>query len=216
MTISWSFYRKINKQTKGHAITPDISRFAQSCLLGLTPQLKATVWGAPAGPRQTALLDETICMVDGWLTVQKSSAVKKSCCCSEKEQPYFCILFFFRSSVTHAAVHQAQANTVYCSQSDRLTEGLRMAGTSGGGLVQPPAQSKASYSSLLGAVSKHGTPLLLWTACCQFVHCTCKIRVPLFCRNSRSNISVASAATMLPFTSCATADGSRGHWSLQD
>lgn len=197
-------------------------RLPLSYMFGRTLQLMTTVWGALAGPKQTATLGRAICMVDGWLMVQKSSAAKKPCHCSEKEWPYFCILFSFWSSVTHAAALQAQENRVYCSQSDRLTAGLRLAGTSGDGLIQPPAQSKASYNSLLGAasscvltISKHGTPQPLWAAC--YLICTLYLqnpRVPLLCRNSKRHHSVASAETMLPFTSCVTVGGSRGHRSL--
>lgn len=63
------------------------------------------------------------------------------------------LFHFSAEAVSHAAACQAQANTVCCSQSDRLTAGLGLAGTSGDGLVQPPAQSKVSPSSLHGAVS---------------------------------------------------------------
>lgn len=148
-------------------------RLPQSCLFGLTPQLMATGTGSFCWPQENCSVGRAIGMMDSWLMVPKNSAAKKPCCRSEKEQPGFYTLLFFWSSVAHAAACKAPASTVCCSWSDRLTAGLRLAGTSGDGLVQPPVQSKASYHSLFRAtsswvlnISKQRTPQPLWAACC--------------------------------------------------
>lgn len=121
-------------------------RLPQSCLFGLTSQLMATDMGSSRWPQEHCSVGRAIWVTDSWLMVPESSAARKPCCCSEKEKPGFYTLCFFWSSVAHAAACKVPANTVCCSWSDRLAAGLRLAGTSGDGLIRPPVQSNASYS----------------------------------------------------------------------
>lgn len=106
----------------------------------------------------------------------------------------------FLLKLSHSCCSVSSPGRVCCSQRDGLAAGLRLAGISGGGLVQPPVQSKAGYSSLLWAasscllsISKHGTSTVslssLLLICTLYLQ---KPRVPLLCRNSKRHLSAAS------------------------
>lgn len=60
------------------------------------------------------------------------------------------LFHFYAEAVSHAAACQIQANTVCCSESNRLTAGLGLAGTSGDGLVHPLHRARSASAACLG------------------------------------------------------------------
>lgn len=194
-------------------------RLPLSYVFGQTLQLMATVWGALAGPKQTATLGRAICMVDGWLMVQKSSAVKKPCHCSEKEWPYFCILFFFLLKLSHSLCSTSSPR----KQSLLFTEWQAHSGVEAGWhLWRWPRSTPCAEQGQLQQLARGCVQLCFdyfqaWNSPAPLsgllLICTLYLqnpRVPWLCGNSKRHHSVASAETMLPFTSCLTVGGSRG------
>lgn len=175
----------------------------------------ATGLGSSCWPRQGAMLGRAACRAGGRKVLQRNPVTVG------RRSGFISVPFFCGSCQSCCRTSSPSKHSLLFTEW-QLTAGLGLAGTSGDGLVQPPAQSKVSPSSLHGAVSscvlnltKHRLPEPLWAGSYWLVSFTCKTWVPFFAERPQGTFQWL-LQTMPPFSSRVTADGSRGHKSLQD